>query len=529
MTVVFVSLVFVSSVRTETITLQDGTKEQVTVEQVKENGIMVSLHDGSVRLLYKWDQLSPETRREYDPEYRKKSDKRKQELSQSNVFLHNGEHLPDRVVFYKEPEVDAEQVMAGGPHLWKEGILAVFTLPADIQKLNDAIQLSKSSKMESSPPDSEKIYAFCEYPDGNQKKLLYRMSSQGRITHISSASEKRAWQIDSRQISPLYKYFPPLSKVDSFDDIRTGRFKLPLTKKHPCTDAEFAELGGENYKEDYPYDLKKEKCAVAVPSDYDGTEPYGLIVHISPNDGCGVPGWRSAALKRNIICASPAKAGNDQKMMRRARLALDTMATVKSKFQIDPDRIFITGFSGGGRSASEFAFVLPEEFNGVIPVCGVNFYEDVPCSEKPGRHWPGDTDVPSSQVREIRNCRFVLITGTEDFNLVNTRDIANGYTENDIPMKLIVKEGMGHSNASAELMAEALDWIEKKRVKRQEKERRKLKNVLSRTDSMIRRDEHVKAQKILRNTVYHFAYTEQYDKCFSRLKACVKERLDGDQ
>jgi len=53
-----------------------------------------------------------------------------------------------------------------------------------------------------------------------------------------------------------------------------------------------------------------------------------------------------------------------------AKLVLDLLAALSKEFAIDPDRIYITGQSLGGRGAWDLVSKRPNFFAGAIPVCG---------------------------------------------------------------------------------------------------------------------------------------------------------------
>src|SRR6266699_649079 len=46
----------------------------------------------------------------------------------------------------------------------------------------------------------------------------------------------------------------------------------------------------------------------------------------------------------------------------RVRIVLDVLDQVRRDYRVDPDRTYLSGFSGGGRVACTIAFALPEYF-----------------------------------------------------------------------------------------------------------------------------------------------------------------------
>jgi pimeloyl-ACP methyl ester carboxylesterase len=100
-------------------------------------------------------------------------------------------------------------------------------------------------------------------------------------------------------------------------------------------------------------------------------------------------------------------------------------------YDLDPERIYVAGYSGGGRVASGMALLYPELFRGSLSVFGVSWYEPVPVSDKPGAHWPAAfaAPPPESLPRLRAESRFVLLTGSRDFNKSQTRAIRRAMEE----------------------------------------------------------------------------------------------------
>ena len=118
---------------------------------------------------------------------------------------------------------------------------------------------------------------------------------------------------------------------------------------------------------DQPVDLAQERFTLYVPP----TQPpqgYGLMVFVSPSETQRVPpGWTSVLDRFGIIFVAAQRSGNDQSVFgRREPLALLAAANVMAQYKVDPDRVFVSGFSGGSRVAMHLTLGYPDIFRGAL-------------------------------------------------------------------------------------------------------------------------------------------------------------------
>ena len=149
------------------------------------------------------------------------------------------------------------------------------------------------------------------------------------------------------------------------------------------------------------YDSTKQTYELFVPKNYSERKTWPVILFISPSDNA--MGWQSLkelCTKRGIIFAGPQAAGNRCPTRKRVRIVLDVLDELRREYNIDPDRCYIGGFSGGGRIACAIGFALPELFGGVLPICASGDLR----SESWLRH------------RVIDRVSVAHITGERDFN-----------------------------------------------------------------------------------------------------------------
>src|SRR6185312_10336729 len=112
--------------------------------------------------------------------------------------------------------------------------------------------------------------------------------------------------------------------------------------------------------------------------------------------------------------------GNSRNLFDRCRLAVDAVHNMKKRFHLDPDRVYVSGNSGGGRVASTLGIAYADVFAGCFPIVGVNFYKRIPTGE-PNMFWHPNYRPDARILKSAKEeNRYVLLTGEKDFNRENT-------------------------------------------------------------------------------------------------------------
>jgi pimeloyl-ACP methyl ester carboxylesterase len=114
-------------------------------------------------------------------------------------------------------------------------------------------------------------------------------------------------------------------------------------------------------------DLRDERFIVRVPTQRP-PNGFGVLVFIPPwNDGRSMEKWGSVLDRFGLIFVSPLRSGNDQSTLgRREPLAILAAYNVAKLYPVDPERVFVTGFSGGSRVAMRVALAYPDLFRGAL-------------------------------------------------------------------------------------------------------------------------------------------------------------------
>jgi poly(3-hydroxybutyrate) depolymerase len=194
------------------------------------------------------------------------------------------------------------------------------------------------------------------------------------------------------------------------------------------------------------YDSTATQYELFVPPIVKARKPAPLILFISAGETpAGWSQWQAACKQAGFVFASPFGAGNGTPSQRRVRMVLDVLDDIGRRTPVDPDRIYLAGFSGGARVACAIAFALPEYFGGAIGVCGAeNLREE---------SW--------LRQRVVDRLSVALITGEQDFNRGELERL-RGPMLSDVGVrtKVWTVAELGHAIPDSQAAATVLKWLD---------------------------------------------------------------------
>ena len=253
---------------------------------------------------------------------------------------------------------------------------------------------------------------------------------------------------------------------------RTGSFQIKIAKR--CKDSAipvvvsrlgFAPLDPvKDAAVEKDYDLANETFEVYVPPAYNGKEPYGLIVWVNagPTGRVHQP-WVDVLNKHKLIWVGANNSGNNRTGRIRLGLAVDAANYMPTAYNIDKDRVYVSGPSGGGRCSSMLGVAYPDYFTGgSYPIIGCDFYRPILVSGggntgKPAEYYPPGFKRPSGRLWDLvtKQRSHVYLTGDNDPNRLQAElnykaAMKDGYKH----ITYIQVPGMGHQPPDAE-------WFEK--------------------------------------------------------------------
>lgn len=282
------------------------------------------------------------------------------------------------------------------------------------------------------------LYADDAAPDFPEDVLVY---DKDVLSQIGKTGEYR---ISARGVP--YKIH--LECLDFFGAIKDRDEARRKARKHKWL------VKGEG-KGDYTYE-------VWVPETYDPKHPPGLIVFINAGKtGKFGPRYREQMAMRNLIVIGANDSGNKVNTNERMMHAYYGVELMQRRYTIDPNRVYITGGSGGGRAACHAMFFRPDIFNGGFPMIGfntpiTNYNEANRLGISPLHVMPSQKALNLAKTR-----RYAILTGETDFNRKESE--AGAKYLKSIGFRHItcfVQPGLGHNAASPEYFGKALDFID---------------------------------------------------------------------
>jgi dienelactone hydrolase len=175
----------------------------------------------------------------------------------------------------------------------------------------------------------------------------------------------------------------------------------------PLSAAQIPQLLAHSGKalSEQPINPAEEKFVVYVPVQAPPTG-YALLVFVPPwTDARLPPGWTAVLEHYGVIFVSAARSGNDVTPLgRRAPLALTAAQNILRLYPVDPQRVYIGGFSGGSRTALRLALGYPDLFRGALLNAGS---DPIGSPEMP---------LPPKELflRFQNSTRLVYVTGDKD-------------------------------------------------------------------------------------------------------------------
>lgn len=259
---------------------------------------------------------------------------------------------------------------------------------------------------------------------------------------------------------------------------RAGRFETRFDRRHDesTPDKLMLRFQTRNIKEaaardprlkPEDYDIGDESFQVYVPEAYTGEQPYGLLVFISAGER-GDPGdrWREVLDNHKLIAVSPDNIGDRRNLWARFGLPLDAVVNMSARYNIDPDRVYVSGFSKGGRISSQLGLVFADVFDGAMPIDGCDWFVALPVPGGPNNvRYRARMARPRAGMMRIatRENRYVLMTGEHDGNRDQTRTIyKSGYERRRFKHAHYLEvPGKGHAMPDAEWFEKGVELLDK--------------------------------------------------------------------
>jgi pimeloyl-ACP methyl ester carboxylesterase len=175
----------------------------------------------------------------------------------------------------------------------------------------------------------------------------------------------------------------------------------------PLTAARLPQLLARSEKglTEQPINLAEETFLLYVPA-HAPVNGYALLIFVPPSDKPLLPhGWGAVLDRYGVIFVSAARSGNDASPLgRREPLALLAAYNMMRRYMVNPERVYVGGFSGGARVALRLTLAYPDVFRGALLNAGSDPIGDA-ATPLP----------PADLLRQFQeSTRLVYVTGDAD-------------------------------------------------------------------------------------------------------------------
>jgi dienelactone hydrolase len=142
-----------------------------------------------------------------------------------------------------------------------------------------------------------------------------------------------------------------------------------------------------------PPDAKGPTYRLKLPPEYHIGRSYPVLIALCHGSESGrdmVKRWGDEAAKRGYILACPdwdQGTGVYTYTSAEHALVLDTLRDLRQHFNVDSDRVFLTGYGEGGNMAWDVGLSHPDLFAGVVPIAGQPMYHAA-------AYWTNAMDLP---------------------------------------------------------------------------------------------------------------------------------------
>lgn len=154
-----------------------------------------------------------------------------------------------------------------------------------------------------------------------------------------------------------------------------------------------------------PIDGTVQTYSVSVPKNYDPQTKWPLIVSLHGHGWYGKFQGHPAPQYSGVICLSPQGRGSTDYKEIGEDDVMSAIEEVKRDFNIDEDRVYLTGTSMGGTGSFSIATHYADQFAAIMPICGNADNEAWSLRWGWNRKYPGRNDKLRKALQDRNNPR----------------------------------------------------------------------------------------------------------------------------
>jgi dipeptidyl aminopeptidase/acylaminoacyl peptidase len=183
------------------------------------------------------------------------------------------------------------------------------------------------------------------------------------------------------------------------------------------------------------------------------TYPVAVFLHGSASDDRGQLDSFRKLLPGFILVAPYARGTSHFYTTDEAQRDIEeVLADVAAHYPVDPDRMFLSGFSMGGYGVYRTFFEHPERYRGLIVLSGLPYaFDDAPDFRNP------------ALMAGFKGVDMFVVHGTEDRNcpFAETEKLVASLREAGANVEFVAQPGRGHEGPTLWNAARMLGWIKR--------------------------------------------------------------------
>lgn len=284
--------------------------------------------------------------------------------------------------------------------------------------------------------------------------------SQPANVPLAVKLDRGSWDKVSRTLHPYRAGFTPqtLSPAPWTDTELGTLWPAPWIIDGDEIDRRF--IGKQADRSPASRDLSQERFAIHVSPGVTARRPASLLIWLSPMANAQIPEpLIAAAAQLDLVIVAPTDIGPNRDLTNRIQLSLDAAYAAQERWLIDPDRIYIGGFSAGAGLANLVWMAFPDVFRGTLLVSSASFYQEVQAG--PASYWPRQFNEPvPANMKRLANRRSAVVVGENDPARPHTVAVAKRMSLESIRAESYVVPGLAHEIPDQAYLLRGLRWID---------------------------------------------------------------------
>ncbi len=294
-----------------------------------------------------------------------------------------------------------------------------------------------------------------------------------RATHLTGLAQQRASWLEAKVDYILRRVGNKLDDANNRNQLEDTYLMIMRARHQALQGSEdmLEEWGGRLRTYVSPIDGTVQTYSVSIPGAYDPAIKWPLIVSMHGHGWYGKYQGHPAPYYGGAISLAPDGRGSSDYKNLGEEDVMATIELVKKEFNVDDDRVYLTGSSMGGTGSYHLGVHYADQFAGIFPVVGNA--DNLAWSERWGwnREFPGRNNELRRLIQESHTARAFagnlfnlptyILAGSADEVVppAHSRNMVAEMRRLGLNMEYREYPGIGHGGFPGDAMQSGLAWI----------------------------------------------------------------------